>query len=210
MQKILLADDHSIVRKGLIFHCRTEFGFSDVDETADCAGLMKALKRKDYTHLILDLVLSDGMTLEILPNIRAIYPELQILIFSMQSQEMYGPALQKYGIKHYISKDAPEKETIIKLKAFLDNAKESQPASQDPSHESIFDNLSPRETEVLHYALLGMNNLAIADQLNMRPSTVSTFKNRVFKKTNTTNIFQLQELAAIYKKGPSMGMNISE
>ena len=200
MQRILIADDHSIVRKGLMIHCQNELGFSDVDEVANCSQLMKALKRKEYTHLILDLIMADGMTLEILPNIRALYRSLNIFVFTMQSKEIYGPATEAYGIKYFISKDAPEKESLRSLKEFLYNLKVPHPSQAELSRNNAFDKLTPRETEVLHYMLLGMGNAAIGRKLNIEASTISTFKRRIFDKTKTTTIFELKELAEIYKR----------
>ncbi|MBS1664184.1 MAG: response regulator [Bacteroidetes bacterium] len=82
--QILLADDHSMIRKGLKLLLQLHLGFTDVSEVVSCNELMKELSRKKYTHLVLDIILSDGSTLEILPNIQRLYPDLQIMVFSMQ------------------------------------------------------------------------------------------------------------------------------
>jgi len=72
--QILLADDHSMIRKGLKLLLQLHFGFTDVNEVVSCNELMSQLTRKKYTHLVLDIILADGSTLEILPNIRRVYP----------------------------------------------------------------------------------------------------------------------------------------
>ena len=99
--QILLADDHSMIRKGLKLLLQLHLGFSQISEVVSCNELMAALSKKKYTHLVLDIILSDGSTLEILPNIQRLYPELRIMVFSMQPAEVYGKALRQYGIDHY-------------------------------------------------------------------------------------------------------------
>src|SRR5688572_8864416 len=82
--KILLADDHSMIRKGLNLYMQMNLGYSDITEVSSCNGLMKELVKQHYTHLVLDIILSDGSTLEVIPNIVKVYPNLRIMIFSMQ------------------------------------------------------------------------------------------------------------------------------
>lgn len=100
--KILIADDHSMIRKGLKLQIQLSLGYQDIFEVATCNDLMKELVKKKYTHLVLDIILSDGSTLEVIPNIRRVYPDLHILVFSMQPAEIYGEALKQYGINYYL------------------------------------------------------------------------------------------------------------
>src|ERR1700730_17319044 len=67
--QILLADDHSMIRKGLKLLLQLHLSFTEVSEVVSCNELMKELSKKKYTHLVLDIILSDGSTLEILPTI---------------------------------------------------------------------------------------------------------------------------------------------
>jgi two-component system, NarL family, invasion response regulator UvrY len=198
MKRILVADDHSIVRKGLRLTCETQFGLVDVDEADSCGSLMKALKKKQYSHLILDLVLSDGLTMEILPNIRGLFPNLSILIFTMQPLGIYKAALARHGVKHLISKIAPEAETIRLLQDFLYGRESSSPSGASTPN-AIFNRFTPREIEVLHYMVQGIGSVEIGRRLNMKSNTVSTFKRRIFDKSNTTNIIDLKEFISLYK-----------
>jgi DNA-binding NarL/FixJ family response regulator len=167
---------------------------------------MMALKRKRYTHAIFDLVLSDGMTLEILPNVRRLYPNLAILIFSMQPFGMYRAGLERYGVTKYISKAAPERETLRDLQDFFYNTTNVKPDIQsDPMDGilpggSLFDRFTPREKVVLHYLLLGLGSNEIADMLGMKQNTISTFKKRILEKSDTRNVLELKELVSIHKE----------
>lgn len=195
--QILLADDHSMIRKGLKLLLQLHLGFTQVSEVVSCNELMKELTKKIYTHLVLDIILSDGSTLEILPNIQRLYPELRIMVFSMQPAEVYGKALRQYGIEHYLPKTTPEEDTIRLLRRFLLNEHSSRDiAVRYPNNP--FSALAPRELEILHYVLKGLGTKEIAETLNVKMNTVSTVKNRIFEKTLTTNLKELIELATLY------------
>src|SRR5258707_5140693 len=102
--KLFIADYHSMTRKVLKLLVERHIGKEWVQEVWTCNQLMKELLTKTYTHLILDIFLSDGSALEVIPAIRNLYPELEILIFSMQPIAAYEPALSPYRIRVLISK----------------------------------------------------------------------------------------------------------
>ncbi len=195
--KILIADDHSMIRKGLKLNIQLTLGYADIEEVATCNDLMKELVKKKYTHLILDIILSDGSTLEVIPNIRRVYPDLHILVFSMQPSEIYGEALKQYGINYYLSKSVGDEEIITILQKFLQN--ETPVRRNNIQHQdNPFTTLAPRELEILHYVLKGIGTKEIAETLNLKMNTVSTIKTRIYEKTNAGNIKELIELATLY------------
>ena len=195
--KILIVDDHSMIRKGVKLLLQLNLGYNDVEEVSTCAELMSELKKKKYTHMLLDIILPDGTTLEILPNIHNLYPDLNIMMFSMQPANVYSEALRKYGIRYYLSKTSAEEKTIAQLKSFL---RDEIPAEKvtDNKYHNPFSDLSSRELEVLHYLLKGQGTKYISDILNLRMNTISTIKKRIFEKTKTENLKTLTELAVLY------------
>ena len=195
--KILIADDHSMIRKGLKLNIQLTLGYTDIEEVATCAGLMNELVKKKYTHLVLDIILSDGSTLEVIPNIRRVYPDLQILVFSMQPASIYGEALKQYGIHYYLSKSVGDEEMTQVLQKFLLNEKPIR-RNNIPHQDNPFTTLAPRELEILHYILKGSGTKEIAETLNLKMNTVSTIKTRIYEKTNAANIKELMELATLY------------
>jgi DNA-binding NarL/FixJ family response regulator len=195
--KILIADDHSMIRKGLKLHMQLTLGYDDISEVATCNELMKELVKNKYTHLILDIILSDGNTLEVIPNIRRVYPDLHILVFSMQPAEIYGEALKQYGINFYLSKSVGDDEMILVLQKFIQN--EAPVRRTNIQHQdNPFKTLAPRELEILHYVLKGIGTKEIAETLNLKMNSVSTMKTRIYEKTNAGNIKELMELATLY------------
>lgn len=195
--KILIADDHSMIRKGLKLHMQLTLGYTDLHEVATCNELMKELVKNKYTHLVLDIILSDGSTLEVIPNIRRVYPDLHILVFSMQPAEIYGEALKQYGINYYMSKSVGEEEMIQILQKFMHN-EEPVRRSNIQHQDNPFKTLAPRELEILHYVLKGIGTKDIAETLNLKMNTISTIKTRIFEKTTAGNIKELMELATLY------------
>jgi len=195
--KILIADDHSMIRKGLKLNIQLSLGYTDIEEVGTCNDLMKELVKKKYSHLILDIILSDGSTLEVIPNIRRVYPDLNILVFSMQPAEIYGEALKQYGINYYLSKSAGDEEMMLMLQKFLLN---EAPLRRNDihHHDNPFKTLAPRELEILHYVLKGIGTKEISETLNLKMNTVSTIKTRIYEKTNAGNIKELIELATLY------------
>ena len=193
-----MADDHIMITKALRKSLELDFGYRDIESVTTCNEIMKALKSKKFTHLILDLGLSDGNGLEILPAVRSLYPALKILVYSMQPREVYAEALRKkFGILHYISKSAPEQEMVSGMARFFEN--DTGAGLQDDPAYNPFSDLSVREFEVLQYLLQNRGITDIANALGLQRSTVSTLKGRIFDKTKTTNIFELKELAMVYK-----------
>jgi DNA-binding NarL/FixJ family response regulator len=197
--RILLADDHSLIRKSIKFLCQWELGFAEIGEVENCNGLMKELARHAYTHLVLDINLADGSSLEVLPNIRSLYPHLRILILSMQPMALYRKVLkEQYGVIFFINKVAPEEDTVRLLRQFLQNKKPDSDIAGGLDNNP-FSDLTSREIEVLHYVLQGIGTKEISDNLNLKHNTVSTFKKKIYGKTQTTNLKELIDLARVYR-----------
>ncbi len=195
--KILIADDHSIIRKGLKLYIQMNLGFSDITEATTCNELMKELVKQRFTHLILDIVLTDGSTLEVIPNITRLYPQLKCMVFSMQPAEIYGEALKQYGIRYYLSKSVGEEEILQVLRQFF-NDEPIRTQASFTSRDNPFTTLAPRELEVLHYLLKGLGTKEISETVNLKMNTISTIKARIYEKTNAGNIRELLELATLY------------
>ncbi len=196
--KVLLVDNHTIILTGLKVYLQTHFHLTDIEEANSCSNAMQQLKKHDFTHLILDLMLSDGSSLEIIPNIKALYPELKILIYSMQPENIYSRVLKKFNIHHYIEKSLDEAEFQIKLNAFFNHYDEANKKLNDIDIQNPFIKLSPREMEILFYILRGQSTKEIADNLNLKMTSISTMKKNIFDKTETKTLKELLDLATLY------------
>ncbi len=194
---IIIADDHSMIRKGIKLILKTTFGYHNIIEVGSCTDLMSELRKKECTHLLLDIIFPDGTALEVIPNIINLCPDIKIMMFTMQSPVVYSDVFKQYGVNHYLPKSLNEEQTVCYLRKFLNN----EPIPVDSKlllPQNPFSTLSPRELEVLHYILNSHQTKTISDVLNLRMSTISTLKKRIFEKTGTENLTHLLELANLY------------
>jgi DNA-binding NarL/FixJ family response regulator len=199
---ILLADDHIMISKGLRKLFEIDFGYRDVESVTSCNGVLKLLKKRRHTHLVIDIGLIDGSALEIFGTIRNLYPDTRIMVYSAKPSVVYERALEQFGIFNYLSKETDELETIRRFRQFLAGREEDLPrggASRDGAlKESPFSSLTSRQLEILHYLLHGRSGIEIAEALNVTQSTVSTIKGQVFERTGTKNLMELTTLAGLY------------
>ncbi len=196
---IIIADDHSMIRKGIKLLLVTQFGYKNIYEVNSCNELFVELKRTPATHLVLDIIFADGTAMEVIATLRQLYPELKIMIFSMQLPEVYAEVFRNHSIHYFLEKSTNEDKTVSYLRKFFSD---EPPPNRNPfsttSKNNPFTLLSPRELEILHYMLNGHKTNVIAQNLNLSNSTVSTIKRRIFEKTDTNSVAQVLELAMLY------------
>lgn len=196
-QKILIADDHSIVRMGLGSLIK-QLNVSVVDEVTNCADLMAQLNAQKYTHLILDLIMPDGNALEMIENINCLYPDLSILIHSMQPIEVYGKILKKYKVHSYLYKGVSESEIKKHIESFI-KLEDLAFSKQFDKDNNPFSSLAVRELEVLHYLLNGYRTKEISTTLGLKMNTISTIKAVIFDKVKAENFTHLLQLAHVHQ-----------
>ncbi len=195
--KILIADDHSIVKMGLNAILNRKETIS-IDTVSTIKELKNALKDHNYTHLILDIILPDGNSLELIESINFNYPNILILVHSMQPIEVYGKIVNKYKIHSYLHKGASESEINYQLELFVKN----QPVVLKKKFEDSinpFSTLAVRELEILHYFLNGHRTKEIASILGIKMNTVSTIKSNIFEKLKAESFTHLLQLAHVHQ-----------
>lgn len=206
IKKILIADDHVIVSRGLYYLITLNFTSVDVVEVHSLKYLMDELSQEGYTHLILDLNLDDGNSMDVLPEIKEKYPELFILIYSMVSEDVFGKKLMEYEISGFLSKKSDENEIVQALNVFLQGgiflSKKLKEVFDTPdgdlAAQNVFHTLSASELKVLGMILKGNRTKEIAYDMGVTQQTVATYKSRIFKKLGTENVFDIQKLTELY------------
>ena len=207
MKKVLLAEDHSIVIKGLKMTFETEFSAYRLETVRTSTDLMKTLRSADFDMAIIDLHLEDGDTLHLIADLVRIYPELKILVFSGNPEELYAQKLYNTGVKGYLSKQSPDEEVIDAIRQILNGKTYLSENFKDiitnrkysSTVENPFDKLSHRETEVLNLLITGKKPSEICQELNLQASTVATYKMKIFTKLNVTNVVELAQLTNNFK-----------
>lgn len=194
---ILLADDHIMICRALRKLIEIDFGYREVESATSCTAIMKLLRKRKFTHLVIDIGLSDGSVLEILPVIKELYPDLRVMVYTARPCGVYERGAQKFGIGHFLAKDAGELESIKQFRLFLEDRPQRQ-VKVSPG-DSPFSKLTDRQLQVLHYLLDGRSGMEIAGALNVTKSTISTLKGQVLERTGARNILELMALADLYK-----------
>jgi DNA-binding NarL/FixJ family response regulator len=195
--KVLVVEDHSIVKMGLTA-ILNKLKVQEIGDVSTCADLMNELAANDYTHLILDIILPDGNTLEYIETINEKYPHLSILVHSMQPEEVYGKISNKFNIHSYLHKGASESEINYHLELFIKN----QPLvikKKIEDNSNPFSTLAVRELEILHYLLNGYRTKEIANLLGLKMNTVSTIKSNIFDKVKADSFTHLLQLAHVHQ-----------
>ena len=200
IRKILIADDHSIVSRGLYYLLTLHFSDVSISEAHSLDALMKALSTDCYSHLILDINLDTENSIEVLPQIIENYPDMKILIYSMISEEVYGRKLMQYKINGFLSKKTEEREILDALRIFLDGGIYMSRKLRNETLESdnVFHTLSNTEMKVLRDILRGNRTKEIANSMGVTQQTIATYKARIFKKLGTENIFEIQKMAELF------------
>jgi two-component system invasion response regulator UvrY len=190
MIRILIADDHTVVRKGLKQILLEEFPSALVEEVADAEELLKKVMKGEWDVVISDLSMPGRSGLESLQQIKQYFPKLPVLILSVHSEEHYAIRVLKAGAAGYLNKDLAPDELVKAVHRVLMGKKYITPSIAEklassldqeggkPSHE----HLSDREFEVLKLIASGKSVSEIAAMLSLSITTVSTYRARIMAK----------------------------
>lgn len=208
-QRFLIADDHVIVRRGLRNLLYDRFQAKDVKEVATCLELLQVLEEEEEpTMLLLDLQLTDGSSLDHLGAINQAHPDMHVLVYSMRSENVYAQRVIALGAMGYLSKESSEEEVVrairlvLRGKRYLSKAMQAMIQEKKPTEatrENPFSALSDREISVMNDLLSGLGVKHIAIRMGLQPSTVATYKARLFDKLGITNLMDLHRLAEMHE-----------
>jgi len=207
MKKILIADDHSLVRYGLKVALLNHFSDAEIDESWDGQSIMNMLKIKTYDLVLLDLSMPDTDAHTIIHWIRNSHPDTRILIVSMNSETIFGKRALQMGAHGYIEKDASPEELIKAVNVVFTGKKYMSADLADVIvHDSLnrkslnpFDELTPREFQVAMYIIQDYTITQISELMQLQYTSVSTFRRRIFEKLNIGDRKGLVQLADAYK-----------
>ena len=190
MIKILIADDHGIIRKGIKqILSRT----SNIEVTAEASTGQEALEKIWTSHfdlVILDISLPGRNGLEILKQIKSQKPKLPVLILSMYPEEQYAVRVLRAGASGYLTKESDKNELVEAIRRIAEGKKYITPslaeklASElEPSNDkALHERLSDREYHILCLIAKGKSSNEIAEELALSVKTVSTHRARVLEK----------------------------
>jgi DNA-binding NarL/FixJ family response regulator len=190
MIRILIADDHPIVRQGLKQILSEEFDEVTFGEAKNSQEVLDLVREKSWNMVILDITMPGRGGLDVLKELKSQYPKLPILVLSMYPEDQYAVRVLKAGASGYLTKGSVQEELIKAIKKILGGGKYVSPSLAEkmafnletdtgkPLHES----LSNREFEVILMIASGKTVSEIADEMNLSVKTISTYRSRILEK----------------------------
>ncbi|MEA1786757.1 response regulator transcription factor [Arenibacter sp. GZD96] len=203
MIKILIADNHPIVRMGVKNVLDAVSDFHVVSDVASTSELFAKLEESIPDVIILEMDIPEINGIAALRKIKKEYPDVKVLIYSGQSEDVYALSTIRAGAFGYLSK-AAEVDYIISAvrkvsqgNMFITNELAQRLAFDEGTQKPrrFFRKLSTREVEVLKLLASGKRNKDVADGLNLNEKTVSTYKARLMRKLNVDNLVDLLQQA---------------
>jgi DNA-binding NarL/FixJ family response regulator len=206
MKRILIADDHHIVRIGLTMLLQEFFPDYTIDEAWSAKSVMTLMKKNTYPLVLLDLVMPDTDPTILMHYVKNFHPGTKVLVLSMNDETLYGTRYIQLGAQGYLEKNAPKEEiarairTVLAGKKYvsqeladilLQNSLEGKPANP-------FERLSQREFQIAVYLVQDYSQKQISEMLQVHYDTVNTLKQRLFLKLNIEHHKELTELASVY------------
>ena len=190
MKKILIVDDHEVLRDGLKRIFDKEPGTTTFGEASTVQEALRLVREQDWDVMVLDISLGGRSGLEVLKELKQIRPQLPVMILSMHSEEQFARRAFKAGAAGYVTKDSPRAELVRAINRVAEGGRYVSHAlaeelvfalergSDRPPHET----LSDREFEVLRLIASGKTVGEIASLLSLSDSTISTYRGRILEK----------------------------
>jgi len=197
--RIVLADDHPVVRRGLRMLLDDELDFEVVAEAGDVEEARRAVRGHRPTVLVLDLNMPGDSSLEAIPTMRAEFPATQIVVLTMQQEPAYAREALTAGATGYVLKQAADSELVraVQLASagerYLNPRLGARIAAEPPP--GLPDELTKREVDVLRLIALGFTNVEVAQQLFISRRTVESHRARIHEKLRLSSRAELVRYA---------------
>lgn len=192
--RIVLADDHTVVRSGLQLLLEKEPDFEVVAQAGEVDSARRYVRGHHPHVLVLDLNMAGELSIEAIPQIREESPETQIVVLTMQTEPAFAREALAAGALGYVLKDAAEHELVEAVRnaaageSYL-NPRLGARIAAEPQGPP--DDLSPREVEVLALIARGFTNTEIAEQLYLSVRTIETHRSHIQQKLRLTTRSEL-------------------
>ena len=197
--KILIADDHAIVREGLKQIVAEEKDMIVTGEAENVSRLLNLLQEKEFDIIVLDINMPGRSGLEALKDIRQNYPHLPVLILSMFSEDQYGLRAIKAGASGYLKKVSAPTELVSAIRKIVTGGKYINPSLAEKladnytgtKKEQLHEKLSDREYQIMCNIAVGKTAEEIAQDLSISINTVYTYRTRIFEKMSIRSNVEL-------------------
>ena len=204
--KVLLADDHQILREGLRAMLEKEYNMEVLGEAADGREALRLIREKTPDVIVMDITMPGLNGVEATRQIRTEFPQIKVVALSMHDDKRFVLNMLKAGASGYLLKDGGFKEVVKAINAVMANKTYLSPDITDVvltdylknlklQEVSVFALLSPREREVLQLIAEGKTTLQIADVMHVSAKTIETHRHHIMQKLQITSIAELTKYA---------------
>lgn len=203
MIKVLIADDHTVVRQGLKQILSDDPQLTVVGEAADGNEVLAVLETLSVDALVLDITMPGRNGLDVLKEVKRKRPTLPVLVLSMHPEDQFAIRMLRAGAAGYITKESAPEELVGALRKVCSGGKYVSPQLaerlavfiEDETRRPPHEKLSDREFEVLRMLALGKTVTEVAEELLLSVKTVSTYRSRVLEKMKMTSNADLTRYA---------------
>jgi two-component system, NarL family, invasion response regulator UvrY len=203
MIKILIADDHAVVRRGLKQILLEEYPSAKINEVADAESLLAEVTKEKWDLVICDMNMPGRSGLDALTQIKQVAPQLPVLIMSMYPEDQYALRVLKAGASGYLGKDNIHDDIVRAVQTVQLGKKFITPTIAEKLANALGENnslqphetLSDREFDVFKLLASGKAVSDIATQLSLSATTVSTYRSRIMEKMNMRTNAELTRYA---------------
>ncbi len=207
MLKVLIADDHPLIRKGLAQILSGSVYVDIVDEAPDGNAAIALVREKHYDVIVLDISLPGKDGMDVLPELKELAPDSPVLMLSIQPEEQYAVRAFRLGASGCLNKTSAPEELVEAIRTVARGSTYLSPKAKDLVLESLrgdprakpHETLSERESQVMTMIAKGKTVGEIADKLNLSVKTVSTYRARLLEKLSLENNAQVMEYAFRHK-----------
>ncbi len=195
MLRVLIADDHPVMRRGIGHVLMETVDKVKTDEVSKGCEVIESIAREHYDVVLLDLAMPDMNGIDVLKQLRLCHPDLPVLILSIHREDLYAIRALRAGASGYLTKECASEELGLAIRTILNGSKyinsslaqklasELDTSSQHKLHKK----LSDRELQVMQLIASGKTVKDAAEEMSLSVKTVSTYRSRILEKLNLRN-----------------------
>jgi two-component system invasion response regulator UvrY len=203
MIRVLIVDDHAIVRRGLRELVSDEFRGAAFGEASDARQALEQLRKKAWDLALIDINLPGKNGLDLLKELKAQWPKLPVLVLSGHPEDQFAVRVLKAGAGGYMTKESAPEELAKAIRKILGGGRYVSPALAEKLALGVrkdltrtpHETLSDREYEVMSRIALGKTVTEIGEELSLSAKTISTYRARVLEKLDVKNSAEIVQYA---------------
>ena len=205
MIRVLIVDDHAIIRRGLRALLSDDFRGAAFGEASDARQALEQLREKEWDVALLDITLPGKGGLDLLKELKTGWPKLPVLVLSGHSEDQFAIRMLKAGAGGYLTKESAPEELAKAIRKIMAGGRYVSPALAEKLALRVgkdftgtpHETLSDREYEVMSRIALGKTVTEIAEELSLSAKTISTYRARILEKLGVKNSAEIVQYAIL-------------